>query len=133
MMSEKPNFKRFLKYSGVGISTFTLDLLLLYIFTDIFLWNYIVATGVAFAVAISINYFFSRHFVFKGTLTSARVSYFGFMAIALIGISFAMVTMYALVEIFQIQYLISRVMVAGIVGMWNYLMNLYVNFKVAGK
>ncbi len=30
-------------------------------------------------------------------------------------------------------YLPARVLVAGIVGLWNDLMNLYVNFKVADQ
>src|SRR5271168_2766642 len=93
------SFKRFLKYSSIGISTFAFDLLLLYFFTDYLQWNYVIATGVAFAMAISINYYFSRLLVFRGTLKSIHAGYLGFMTIACIGIVVAMVGMSVLVGI----------------------------------
>ncbi len=125
--------KRFLKYVAIGASTFAFDLALLYIFTDMLKWNYIIATGAAFTVAISINYLFSRHYVFKGSLASIHKGYFAFMAIASIGIAIAMLGMRILVEIFHMEFLDSRVIIAAVVGIWNYIINLYVNFEVAGK
>jgi hypothetical protein len=37
------------------------------------------------------------------------------------------------VDLLGLHYLVSRILIAGVVGVWNYLLNLYVNFKVAGK
>jgi putative flippase GtrA len=127
----RKGIKRFIKYSIVGITTFAFDLLLLYFLIDFFLWNYILATGIAFTIAVSINYFFSRHFVFKGTLKSVHAGYFGFMSIACIGILIAMIGMWVFVDVLYIEYLYARIIIAIIVGIWNYIMNLYVNFKVA--
>ena len=129
----KKGLKRFMKYGMIGFSTFAFDLLLLYIFIDFFSWNYIIATGTAFITAVSINYFFSRRFVFGGTLRSIHKGYFAFMSIACVGVLVAMSGMAILVGIFHFEFLISRIIIAGIVGVWNYLMNLYVNFKVVGK
>ena len=124
---------RFLKYSSVGVSTFLFDLLLLYIFTDILEMNYLVAAGVAFLIAVSINYVVSRKFVFKGTLRGVKSGYVNFIGIAGIGLLFVVSSMYVLVTVFSLPPLISRIGVAGITGFWNYLMNLFINFKVAGK
>jgi len=121
---------RFLKYVIVGVSTFIFDLVLLYIFTDIFFWNYVIATGVAFAVAVSVNYFFSRRYVFKETLKSFCAGYVAFMVIASMGIGIAMLGMASMVGIFNFRILDSRIVIAGVVGIWNYLMNLYFNLKV---
>jgi putative flippase GtrA len=132
-MAIKRKLKRFLKYMVIGVSTFAIDLFLLYIFTDLFNWNYIISTGAAFTVAISINYFFSRHYVFHGTLTSIHKGYFTFMAIASMGIAIAMWGMEILVGIFHMEFLDSRVIIAAIVGIWNYIINLYVNFRVSDK
>ncbi|MEI6480292.1 MAG: GtrA family protein [bacterium] len=129
----KNGLQRFMKYGIVGVSTFAFDLLLLYVFTDFFSWNYIISTGIAFTIAISINYFFSRRFVFSGTLKSIHKGYFAFMSIACVGIIVAMLGMAILVGVFHFKFLNSRIIIAGVVGVWNYLMNLYVNFKVAGK
>jgi putative flippase GtrA len=124
---------RFLKYASVGGSTFVFDLFLLYLLIDYFNIYYVLATAMAFGVAVSINYFLSRRFVFKGTLRSVHEGYGIFILIALVGLGTVTGLMILFVEVFHLHYLTARIIIAGIVGMWNYLMNLYVNFKVAGK
>ena len=125
--------KRFSKYVAIGVSTFAFDLVLLYIFTDYFSWHYIISTGVAFTIAISINYLLSRRYVFKGSLKSIGRGYVAFMSIAFIGVLIAMMGMELFVGILRLQFLNSRIMVAAVVGIWNYFMNLYVNFQVGDQ
>jgi len=124
---------RFLKYTSVGVSTFLFDLFLLYLLTDYFKIHYALATPLAFGIAVSINYFISRRFVFKGTLRSIHAGYGVFLAIAGTGMAAVTGLMVVFVEVFHMEYLPARVIIAGLVGLWNYFMNLYVNFKVAGK
>ena len=126
-------FLRFFKYSSIGVSTFLFDLLLLYVLADIFHVNYLIATGVAFLIAVSINFYFSRRFVFKESEQKPIRGYSNFLIIAGTGLLFIELLMILSVEILGFHYLPSRIVVAGIIGMWNYLMNLFVNFKVAGK
>ncbi len=128
-----PALRRFLKYSFVGVSTFLFDLLCLFLLIDVFDVNYIVATGLAFLVAVSINYYISRKYVFKGTTRPFKVGYVFFIASSLLSLFIIMSCMYVMVEILAFNYLISRISVAGITGFGNYLLNLMVNFKVAGK
>jgi putative flippase GtrA len=124
---------RFLKYFVVGSSTFAFDLALLFLFADIFRINYVISAGAAYLAAITINYIFSRRYVFTGTLRSAHVGYAIFLLIA--GIGFLLVTsfVYIFVQVFGLDLFVSRILVAGIVGVWNYFMNLYVNFKVGPR
>ena len=124
---------RFLKYATVGAATFLFDLLLLYLFIDHLGTDYVLATPLAFAIAISVNYFISRRYVFTGTLRSVHTGYGIFLLIAGAGMAGVTGLMVLFVEVFRLPYLPARVLVAGIVGLWNYLMNLYVNFKVADK
>ena len=124
---------RFLKYSSVGVSTFLFDLFLLYFFIDFLKIYYVYATATAFGIAVSINYVLSRRFVFHGTLRSAHAGYVIFILIALVGLGSVTGLMVFFVEVLHMNYFPSRIIIAGMVGMWNYLMNLYVNFKVAGK
>lgn len=128
-----PAVLRFLKYSTVGFGTFLFDLALLYVLTDVFHIHYLYAAGFAFLVAVSINFLLSRRFVFRGSARSAQVSYLNFILIASIGLAMVVGGMYVLVSVFSVSYVLARVFVAGLTGIWNYLMNLYVNFKVAGK
>jgi putative flippase GtrA len=124
---------RFIKYSTVGFGTFLFDLALLYVLTDIYSVHYLYAAGFAFLVAVSINFLLSRRFVFRGSARSAPVSYINFILIASIGLALVVGGMYVLVSVFSVSYVVARILVAGLTGIWNYLMNLYVNFKVAGK
>ncbi len=124
---------RFARYTAVSVSTFLLDLLLLFLFTDFFGWQYVFSAGVAFIIAVSINYFVSRRFVFRGTVRSVGEGYGIFLAIAFAGLITVTALMALFVGVFGWHYLISRILIAGIVGFGNYLMNLYVNFKVVGS
>ena len=133
MLFSRKSLVRFSTYSSIGVSTFVGDLLLLFIFTDIFGIHYIISAGVAFLLAVSINYSLSRRFVFVGSDRSAKSGYILFMMITGIGLIFVMALMYIFVDILGFDYIFSRVIIAGVVGMWNYLMNLYFNFRVAGK
>jgi putative flippase GtrA len=124
---------RFLKYSLVGFSTFAVDLFLLYVLTDFFLLPYLLSTGLAFLIAVSANYYVSRRLVFSQTTRKITHGYYAFIIIAGVGLILVISLMALFVELFDWNYLISRVVIAGVVGIWNYAMNLFVNFKVVGK
>ncbi len=132
-MWDKRALIRFLTYASIGLSTFLFDLLLLYVLTDVFGVQYLFAAGVAFLIAVSANYLISRIYVFKGTERALGSGYINFLLIAGTGLAFVVGSMHVLVEVLGVHYLFARVSVAGITGLFNYLMNLYVNFKVAGK
>jgi len=124
---------RFLRYSLVGGSTFAFDLLILWIMTGFMGVPYFVSTPLAFVIAVSINYFVSRRFVFKGTERKVHHGYVYFISLAG-GTAVLITAMVALlIEAFALHYLIARVLVACVVGTANYLFNLHFNFKVAGR
>jgi putative flippase GtrA len=128
-----PKIQRFIKYSSIGVSTFLFDLCLLWIFIEVLKINYLIAAGVAFLIAVSINYVLSRRYVFRGTLRSVGAGYLNFLIIAGFGLLLVVGGMYVLVEFLALTAFLARVVIAAVTGLWNYLMNLYVNFKVAGN
>lgn len=131
-MSLNNTVARFSKYTSIGVGTFVLDLGLLYILTDFLGLNYVIAAGVGFLLAVTLNYVLSRKFVFAGTDRSQKEGYAIFLFIAFIGLAIVTGGMYVLVEWWGVYYLFARVAVSGVTGLWNYLMNLYLNFKVVG-
>ena len=122
--------RRFLKYLSVGASTLAFDLLILFFLTSVLGWNYILSAGIAFLIAISVNYLFSRRYVFRDTLRSAHSGYFLFILIASAGLVIVVSLMALFVEVFRLDVIAARVIVACFVGVWNYVMNFYVNFKI---
>jgi putative flippase GtrA len=123
---------RFLKYSVIGFTTFLLDLLLLYFFTEILQINYLVSTALAFIIAVSINYHYSRKFVFSKTKRGVGQGYYIFLTIAGLGLLLVVLLMALFVEVLNFNYVLARIIIAGMVGIYNYLINLFFNFKVAG-
>ena len=117
----------------VGTATFGLDLVLLFIFIDYMSLHPVVAAGIAFLMAVSLNYVVSRRYVFSKTQRDVKTGYVNFLIIVGIGLGVVTGGMYILVSVLGFNYLISRIAVALCTGMWNYIMNLYLNFKVVGK
>lgn len=128
-----PALARFARYAAVGVSTLLFDLLLLAALTQLLFIPYYIGTPLAFLVAVSINYAISRVFVFRGTERPVHHGYAYFILIAGAGALFITGGVFLLVTFVHMNYLVARVGIAGIVGMFNYLTNLHWNFRVAGK
>jgi putative flippase GtrA len=116
----------------VGVGTLLFDLALLYVATTILSIPYYISTPVSFFIAVSINYAISRSHVFKETVRSWHGGYAYFILVAVGGAVLTTGLVIGLVTYFHLYYLVARVLVASIVGMGNYLINLHFNFKVAG-
>ena len=124
--------RRFLKYTLVGGSTFAFDLLLIWLMTEFLGVPYWASTAIGFVIAVSINYFVARRYVFKGTERKIHHGYLYFISLAGGGAFLVTAAVAALVATFALHYLVARVLVACVMGMANYLFNLHFNFKVAG-
>ena len=133
MIWHGPAFKRFARYASIGVATLLLDLGLLYVAVSVAGIPYYVATPISFLIAVSINYAISRSFVFPGTERSWHGGYAYFTAVAVLGALVTTALVAILVSYLGLYYLIARVLVAGHVGMGNYLLNLYFHFRVVGK
>ncbi len=122
---------RFIKYTFVGFSTFVIDLFLIYFFTEILHVNYLISVGISFIIAVTLNYHYSRRFVFHETTRDLHEGYFNFLVIAILGLILIILLMAILVEVFNINYIVARVLVACLVGIYNYLANLLLNFQIS--
>ena len=128
----KQGATRFLKYAGVGVGTFLLDLAMLYVAVSILHFPVYISTPATFLIAVSCNYVLSRKYIFKGTTRGWTHGYANFAVVAIGGALITTVLVEGLVTYLGLYYIVARVAVAGIVGIVNYIFNLYVNFKVVG-
>jgi putative flippase GtrA len=124
--------QRFIRYSLVGTGTFVIDLALLYFFIETLGMHYLVATAVAFLLAVSVHYAISRVWVFPHTKRGVRAGYAFFIQFAILGMLATTGFMWLLTVLFALPILYTRVLVSVFVGIGNYLANLHLNFKVAG-
>lgn len=128
-----PATRRLLRYGGVGLATLSFDLTLLYVAVSVFGASYIYATPLSFLVAVSINYAVSRSIVFTGTRRQWRQGYLYFIGIALAGAFMTTLGVFLLSSRLGLYYLLARLLVSGVVGTCNYLVNLHLNFRIAGQ
>ncbi|GHV78781.1 hypothetical protein AGMMS49944_05720 [Spirochaetia bacterium] len=96
----------------------------------------LLATAVGFIAGLIFNYIFSLIFVFKQIDESAKQhkirSFILFTVIGIIGLALTETGMYAGIRMFgQEWYLIVKIIIAGIVLMWNYLARKLLIFKGA--
>ena len=126
----KSEFSRFLKYCLVGISTFLIDIALLYVFVEWAGIDYRLGAGLAFLIAVSINYFFSRAHVFVGTSRPLTSGYALFISLAMIGALCTALATWAFVSFFGMYYMVSRVLVGAILGFGTYTLNASFIFNV---
>jgi len=120
---------QFLRYTVTASSTFVLDLTLLWVLTQFFGIYYLVSAALAFSIAISINYVTCRNYAFGGSSRNYVGGYIRFIGIALAGVVMVVLSMRTLVESFAIPYLLARIIVGTFIGMWNYTMNAFWNFR----
>lgn len=131
-MIDLKGVKRFAKYTAIGGTTFLFDLLLIWTMVEAFDLSYPLATALGFIVAVTLNYFISRRFVFRGTAREIHHGYFYFIGLACLGAFVVTGAVSLLVTFFALHYLMARVLVACVMGSANYLLNLHFNFKVVG-
>lgn len=96
---------------------------------------YLYASGFAFLLSATTNFLISRYLIFNATTNSVTSSYIRFISISMIGLALIASLMYLLVDIIGLHYLLSRLLIAGTVGVSSfYIHKLFTfNFKIGEK
>ena len=128
-----PALQRFGRYALVGVSTFGADLALCLALHHWLQVPYPLAVALGFYAGMSLNYLISRRFVFRGTTRRLWQGY-GYFALFALAASLLTSTLTStLVAGAGLSLVLARVLVAGPVGVLNYLINLRFNFMVQGQ
>lgn len=125
--------RRFFRYTIVGVSTFLVDLAILWALIDLFEVNLFLAAAIGFLLGVSLNYFVSRTWVYQGTNRGFTRGYVYFLVLAFLGVGMTVLLMWLLTAFTNFHYITVRVIVASFVGIGTYLLNLHLNFKVVGE
>ncbi|MEQ8198812.1 MAG: GtrA family protein [Clostridiaceae bacterium] len=121
--------REFCRYLLVGGTAFLVDLALLYLFKNYVLFNWAetgvyISTAIGFIGGLIYNYILSLFFVFESAKEKNRgksiEAFIIFSAVGVIGLFLTEIGMYVGIELLEINYLIVKFLVAGIVLFWNY-------------
>lgn len=121
--------RRFSSYTAVGVGTFAFDLVLLWVFLSFFAIDEAWAIGVAFLVSVHINYLILRFSVYRKSTEKVQRTYPIFIIVALL---FSFIIPHFVIwlnELLGLNLLLSRILIAAVIGTASFAINTFLNFK----
>lgn len=121
---------RLSRYSITGIISGTVDLILLIILVELFNIYYLLAAAVAFMATHSMAYLINSKWGFRDSTAGRIKGYYYFIFFGVVGIGLTIILLRIGVELLNIHYIIARIFVGIIVGIYNFSMNFFITFKM---
>ncbi len=115
--------KQFKRNFVAGAFTASLDIILLYVMTDILHIHYLISGTISFSLATALLYFISKRWIFdKSKLSSGHQEMVAFYFISVTGVILTAALMFFFVDIMGIWYMASKIAVALIIFLINFWM-----------
>ncbi len=123
-------FHRGWKYTTVGVTTFIIDMGILFALVKLTPIFYPVAVAIGFLIGVSINYYLLYHWVFSGTERKFHHGYLYFVSLAILGAFMISGGTALLYENLPISLLMARTIMGGTTGFIGFFVNSFFNFKM---
>ncbi len=114
------SFIQFFRYVFVGGAAFLVDAGILFLLERLGL-NYLVATIFAFIAGLVANYTMSKFLVFQKSTINGKLEFIFYGIIGLLGLGLTELFMYLFTDILGLYFMLSKIIVAVIVLIWNFL------------
>lgn len=112
-----PKLSKVGRYILSGGSAAFVDLLLLYVLTDLFHVWYLVSAIIAFIVAFFVSFFLQKHWTFRdGQAEGVHKQMAAYLLIALINLGINTFLMFVCVHYLKWHYMASQFVVAGLIA-----------------
>lgn len=113
---------QFLKFGVVGAIAFAIDYALLIFLTEVFQIPYLISATISFTVSVVFNYLASMRYVFSSKENmSRRREFVIFVVLSIIGLLLNNLFLWIGVDVFYIDYRVSKIVVTGLVMLWNFI------------
>ena len=114
-------FVQFFRYGIVAIIAFGVDFGLLYVFTGLFSWFYLLSATSSFAISVAINYLLSVTWVFAERARRERAAELAlFIGICLVALLLNDILMWVFTSVLGMFYLKSKLITVTIVLSWSF-------------
>jgi putative flippase GtrA len=115
-------FIQFFRYAIVGGVAFLVNLAALWFFTEELGMHYLLSGALGFVLGLITNYMLSTVWVFSQHRIANKGAEFGiFLIIGVIGLGFNEIFLWFFTDIAHIHYLISQIITAALVLIWNFV------------
>jgi len=105
----------------VGAGTVPVDYAVLYLMTSRLHVSYLISTAVAFILASILNYLLSVWCVFESGKLSRTFEFSFFLMTSLAGLAINQLSMWMLVSLCGLNYLLAKACSIGVVTVWNFV------------
>lgn len=106
----------------VGFTSFFIDYLVLYIVHKIFLVDHLIASAIAFSIAVIYNYYASVRFVFEvDEKNSKKKNFILFVTFSIIGLLITELIMYLGVNILHLEVMLVKIFATAVVMVYNFV------------
>ena len=114
--------KQIFRFFFVGGLSTAIDFIVLYVLHHQFDINYLIATGIAFAVATVFNYWASMAFIFESKFASnqKQQEFILFLILSLLGLALTEGLMFVSVELFDSPVMLGKIIVTAFVMVFNF-------------
>jgi len=133
-MKSKSTFKfniiRFVKYSLVGLISFSFSLASLLFLTGYLKIYYLTSTAISLIFGICLNYIINFFWVFGDSQVKSARKHTYFLLFGLIAFVLTLLFMKFFVDIINIYYLLARTLAGILVGVLSFFMNSFFTFKI---
>lgn len=113
----------------VGVVSAIFDLLLFILLNDYYQINYLVAGFISTLLAILLNYYISKKWVFNSGKYSSRVEFMAFMVFSGIGVVLNSILIWLFVEYMLLEPTPSKILAIGLVAIFNFITKKMFVFK----
>lgn len=121
MQPTSHGFVQFFRYGIVAVIAFTVDFGLLYIFTGLLSWYYLLSATSSFAISAGVNYLLSTVWVFaERTRRERGVELTLFVGVCVVALLLNDIFMWIFTSILGIFYLTSKLITVTLVLFWSF-------------
>ena len=115
-------FIQLFRYTLVGGLAFVVDFGLLFFLTEYVRLHYLISATISFLAGLLVNYVISTQWIFRDSkIKNKKVEFILFGLIGVIGLILNNVLIYLFTDVVGLYYMLSKLVTAIIVYMWNFL------------
>ena len=113
----------FIRFLGAGSLVFIVDIMLLYVCTDLLGINYLLSNILSFSVALLVSYLLAIKWVFRyRKLTNVSLEFTMFSLIGLTCLASNEFAIWFLVELMAVYYLAAKVLATGFTFIFSFML-----------
>jgi putative flippase GtrA len=125
------------RYSLIGVLGTAIDFIGLYVLVQFFYFPVLLASAISFLVAVINNFVLNKNWTFQyksqNKLQSNRKLFIKFLLVSVVGLLINLAGMFVLTFVLNLWYIFSKVLITGLVFIWNFLANKLWTFRTVIK